>query len=819
MATFLKKHHRLIVLGIAGLVVFLVLLDQFYPFKAVDVGLSRSQAIAVAEAFLVERGLHPDDYHVMTTMGYDDEAFIYLQQKFGFHAAQDMVRYKSNHGFDFSWKVLWYKNLPKSAPQERFSVDISGLGDIVGFLHEVPSTFDWPRTGRAHLSQDEAFEIAVRFLETYEVNLTDFQRDLFSSQRREKRTDHLFRWKKTSDFDDSFVEMIVIIQGDELGQFQIQYQIPEHASTGIKRQSGIEYFFDNVISVTILFFIGLIALFTFLKKYHEGEVEVRTATIVFTVLIAAFVLEAIQRFRLNASGFEIGDLSPDGIGLFFFILLVLIIRPIVSFFGFAAWSVGESFGREQHGKAFAPIDGMVNGHFFTLDYARSTLQGLCCGFISLGLIAVCFWISLRFLGCTTRISGYQNVCPLFLSPMSPLLTAISGSLLGEMVFRLFGNLFVHRHLHLKFLAVILTAVFWAFYAPGFWGIRISLFPVEFELIVWFLIGLLYGFLFWKYDLLTVIFASFVTIGVVQTLPLITSTSDVLVWEGWITFGLMFLTLIPMGIGFLKKDTFSFHTDSIPAHIRRITERVRMTKELEIAKQVQMKLLPKKNPLVPGFEISGRCLPAQETGGDYFDFIDLGPSRLGIVIGDVSGKGVPAAIYMTLTKGMVQSHSESFLSPREVMMKVNRLLYQTIDGASFVSLFYAILDHSKRTVIYSRAGHNPAIWFKESGGNCQYLEPDGIALGLDSGVTFNRVIEERKIIMQKGDLLVFYTDGFTEAMNWKKEEYGELRLAKIVGEHHDKPVDLIHDAVMSDVRKFVKDAPQHDDMTMVFIRGI
>lgn len=815
---YLRRNIGLLLFAAAGVATFIFLLDKFYPYKATNIRIGRSQAIEVATDFMDDRGYNVDDYHVMTMMEYDAEAFVFLQKKYGFHAAQDMVRYKSNHGFDFAWVVFWFKNLPQNAPQERFRVYVSGRGNIVGFRHEFPPTSDWPRPDRAHLEQEEALDIAVQFLKEHEINLAEFQEEIFRTQEQEKRTHHTFRWRNLSDYDDSFVELLISVQGDEVGNFQIQFQIPEESATSIKRQSGNEYFMDRVISVTVLFLIGLLAMSIFLKKYHEGEVEVRTASIVFLVLLGAFVLQAILRFRFNASTQFFGELSRDGVALFIFILLVLIIRPIVSIFGFAAWSVGESFGREQFGGKFKAIDGLLNQRFFTIDFARSALQGYCAGFISLGLIAVLFWISLKGFGCTTTIGGYQGILTVPLPFLIPVLVAISGSLLAEMVFRLFGNLFVYRHLRVKSFSVIVSAAIWSFYVPGFWGIQASLYPLDFEILVWFFLGLFFGFIFWKYDLLTVIFANFVAMGVMQSLPMITSPADSVFTSGVISLVFLSLPLILIVIGFIKRDEFTFKMNLVPGHIQRIEERVRMSKELEIARQVQMRLLPKKSPHVPGFEISGVCIPAKETGGDYFDFIELGKSKLGIVIGDVSGKGVPAAIYMTLTKGIVQSHADDFVSPMEVLVKVNDLLYKTIDRDSFVSLFYAVLEIEKKTIMYSRAGHNPVLYFRDRERKCDLLEPDGIALGLEKGDIFRKVIKEKEMKIEKGELLVFYTDGFTEALNKGGEEYGEDRLMNSIQRSLDKSVRDIHDAVLKDIKAFMKDTPQQDDMTMIFIKG-
>src|SRR5262249_22037916 len=138
--------------------------------------------------------------------------------------------------------------------------------------------------------------------------------------------------------------------------------------------------------------------------------------------------------------------------------------------------------------------------------------------------------------------------------------------------------------------------------------------------------------------------------------------------------------VPAVVGFIglsRRERFEFKGSDLPEHVKRISERARMTRELEIARQVQIGLLPRSDPKVPGFDISGLCVPAEEVGGDYYDFIHLSDRKIGIAIGDVSGKGVPAAIYMTLTKGVLQSHAEGNIHPRDVLIKVNSLMYRTI----------------------------------------------------------------------------------------------------------------------------------------------
>jgi len=247
------------------------------------------------------------------------------------------------------------------------------------------------------------------------------------------------------------------------------------------------------------------------------------------------------------------------------------------------------------------------------------------------------------------------------------------------------------------------------------------------------------------------------------------------------------------------------------------ERERMSRELEIARQVQMSLLPKDSPKISGFDIAGICIPAKEVGGDYYDFINLGNKKIGIAVGDVSGKGVPAAIYMTLTKGVIQSQAEERMSPKEVLTKINAFIYQSVDRKTFVSMFYTILDTDERKLICSRAGHNPAIFFRNGDNGHSLIQPSGIALGLDKGDIFSDVIREQEIKLQKGDLLIFHTDGFTEAMNENHDEYGEERLLNVIRKNKDKSSTALIDAVSREVHKFTQAHPQHDDMTMVSVK--
>jgi sigma-B regulation protein RsbU (phosphoserine phosphatase) len=193
--------------------------------------------------------------------------------------------------------------------------------------------------------------------------------------------------------------------------------------------------------------------------------------------------------------------------------------------------------------------------------------------------------------------------------------------------------------------------------------------------------------------------------------------------------------------------------------------------------------------------------------------------MGIVIGDVSGKGVPAAIYMTLTKGIIQAQVENQarFSPQQVLVRTNHSLYNMMDHKSFVTMFFAVVDFEKKTLDFARAGHNPLLYFHRSDNQVITLKPQGIALGIEKGDIFAGIIKGGHVKLENGDLIVFYTDGFSEAMNKDLEEYGEERLCRIIQHNKQKPAQAIIDTVVRDVQEFVKGYPQHDDMTMVIVK--
>ena len=248
------------------------------------------------------------------------------------------------------------------------------------------------------------------------------------------------------------------------------------------------------------------------------------------------------------------------------------------------------------------------------------------------------------------------------------------------------------------------------------------------------------------------------------------------------------------------------------------EKEHMAKELEIAWNVQKSLLPQQNPDIPGFDIAGMCQPAEEVGGDYYDFIPIGKDKLVMIIADVSGKGTPAAFYMTLTKGFIQSYIREDISPKEMLINVNRQMCETIDRKSFVTMFIAVLDREYKKISCVRAGHNPAIHYSIKDGKNILIKPVGIALGLRKGDFFSEAIREYELQMEDNDWLILYTDGFVEALNIDSKEFGEDRLMRLIKDNCNKSADNMVRTIFNTVKDFAGSSPQHDDMTIICLKA-
>ncbi len=245
------------------------------------------------------------------------------------------------------------------------------------------------------------------------------------------------------------------------------------------------------------------------------------------------------------------------------------------------------------------------------------------------------------------------------------------------------------------------------------------------------------------------------------------------------------------------------------------ERERLQRDMLLAREMQQKLLPQVLPVDRRYELSAISIPAQEVGGDYYDIVYLENEKIGIAVGDVSGKGVSAAFVMAEVKGIFQSLSKLTESPANFLVQANNALSGNIDKKSFISLVYVILDPVASRLKISRAGHCPMLFFSE--GNIKFVQPTGIGLGLTSKTIFEETIKEEEIILKNGDICVFYTDGVTEARNNRNEEFGVERLGEVVREAQRDSAEKIREALIQAVQHHSGNGIHTDDITVVVLR--
>jgi sigma-B regulation protein RsbU (phosphoserine phosphatase) len=239
---------------------------------------------------------------------------------------------------------------------------------------------------------------------------------------------------------------------------------------------------------------------------------------------------------------------------------------------------------------------------------------------------------------------------------------------------------------------------------------------------------------------------------------------------------------------------------------------RMQEEVRLASEIQLGLLPKASPKISCYDIAGVSIPAQVVGGDYFDFIPIHQSRLAISLGDVSGKGLPAALLMANLQATIRAQTLLRLSPRECLQRSNALMFQSTDSHKFATLFYGVLDAEKHELCYSNAGHEWPFLYGADGEPAR-LEVGGIVLSCLEDFPY----EEATVSLNPGDLLVIFSDGVTEAVNESREEFGERGLAAVIKDNLLASSHGLVDKIVAAVKQYAGNQPQMDDITLVVIR--
>lgn len=563
----------------------------------------------------------------------------------------------------------------------------------------------------------------------------------------------------------------------------------------------------QLVSVGAIFIFGIIALFTFFFRMRARVVDTKSALVISIIggLVVPIIifLHNIESSGLFGNGFAWTNL----IGI---ALQMGVFGALTSIGFFVVASIGDSITRQHWQKKLACYDYLRQGMLFNRPVGEALMRSVVLMFLLAG-----FWsLLLRFFP-----DLYFNLEQTFLvyeaawPPLYFLLdNAIFSLILVLSIFLVVGSL-VYARTKRPWPVALAIIVSVALVSP----LPISFGPALQQFAVMAIVGLVLAIIYLKWDFLTLLFTHFLFINLIMVSSgwLVSSSPDMYVS---ITYLVLMLFLIAWAVlSILKGKEEQSLPRYVPEYVEELAQEERIKQELQIAREVQNSFLPTETPDLEGLDIAALCQPAYETGGDYYDFIQLDDHRVALTIGDVSGKGIQAAFYMTFTKGILHSLCRETDSPAELLKKANRLFCDNARKGTFISLVYGIIDLQEKTFTFSRAGHNPILHLQAKNGKLNELQPNGLGLGLTRNASFDDNIKEVQLDLEEGDLLVLYTDGIVEALNETHHFYGGNRLLEQLKKQRNKTSREILDVLSEDVSAFIGSAKQHDDMTIMVVK--
>ncbi len=808
-----QSDFVLFLIAIVMLLVYIVLYPQIFPHSSLKLKLTETEISQRANQILEDLGYNTADFIHRLTLRQNIEQIRYLQKQFGLKKANGII--KKNLIPVFYWKIDLKDKSSKNkvirfsydsdeeaneavnqALSDTISLNLNLEGDLIQLEVQLGEK-DHIDT----LSYEQALALTNALLKKVQPDRFDFYK-LTSSENKSQisRIAYNFTWENSQPVYGETETINISVYGKFINKYQIKFTPPKDTIIpSSKSELKAIPVLIALITIIILFIVLLI------KKLRRDEIDLKNNVVLSIIISIAWVFMLINEIQ-----------SGEGKLLYAILLSVLVTAPFI-FIGFLiVSSISESTARDVWEEKLLTLDALRKRTVLFPQFALSIFRGLALAFIAAGFLTVLLKIA-SFINSYYMDFENSNLTSKFSFLPIVYLIAIGFMRTGffEFIFRLFFVSTFRKKVNKSITIVIICALISIFSYSGYADLKIS--PYFLNLAINFFIAVLFIAAFIKWDFMTVWLGALAYYLLRELYPLTYFDNGFLMWNGislWVIFGIIILLGI---IGYFRKVDIREIQQYVPSYIIRQEERERLQREFEIARRVQFSFLPREKPKLKGIDLASVCIPAMEVGGDYYDFIELDDHRLGVVIGDVSGKGISAAFHMTLTKGFLKSQAKSGLSPREIMINLNELFYENVERGTFISMIYGIFDVQARTFTFARAGHNPLLIQKGMDEKVEILCPKGLALGLEKGPLFERVIEEYTIGIQSNDIFVFYTDGFSEAMNNKKEEFGEDRLQKLLQKNSLPPAEHIINHIKTEIINFVGDAPQHDDMTMLVVK--
>lgn len=816
----MKKNYRILLYALTTIFISIVIIaslnKKVNPYAQVSYNISVDSIKTLTLEILKDQNITVNKNNISVGLAANKNMIGFTQKKHGITKSAEKFK---DEVPGYYWNVSIDKDNEKSAMfsgnKEQIVKAILGQinisftlnGNLIGYEINID---DSAKTNT--LTYNEAFTKVKVFLEKHtKFNLSELDTIKHDKKQKEKsisislspkgidsnvsvkednlkRGNYVFEGKSFNSGLNDTIKVKVSLIGNYITNFSL------HSDKVDKIESDkVEVAFE-IASIAVYFIVLIAMIIAAFKRYRAYEIGFRTAIIIGSLGGLAVIFNFV--FVRMPLGWEI--------------LLPIVFGFLFSFGGYIIiTAVAESYTREIWNEKLISLDLITNGYFFHNKIGKAILRG-----VSFGLAVVAVYFTLLY-----AFSFYTNyslivlkeevfIIDQILSVFYPFVKAVNNILFPIIIIFLAIGTFLRSRTKNRNIFILTTALIWAIVAHD------TTSPIFLGIIIQFIIGIIISTLMWKYDFFTILITLFTAYSsiIISWFALVPETEFIL------QIILCSLVILLGIIALFSKYRLDDLNKITPKFQKHISERQRLQGELSVARDVQMSFLPQKSPLFERLEIAARCLPAYEVGGDYYDFIRFSDKKIGIAIGDVSGKGTKAAFYMTLTKGFLKATSRFNTSPSQLLTDMNSMFYENVERGNFISMIFTLIDTENNSLTFSRAGHNPLI-YKRPNLDCEILKPTGIALGLEKGDVFSKTITEQQVNIGLGDFIIMFTDGVTEAENSKGEEYGMDKLVDIINSNKFNNANELLETVYKDVHKFTGKTAQHDDMTMIVIRVI
>lgn len=793
-----------LVIGLLSYGLMAFLFPKVSPAAKWNYAINRQTSIQTAQAYAREfLGIDTTGWRATPSIRYNRRTEFYLAHQ------------TSPLGGDLLSTLTTNVTLLDMHSAGRIQVELSSRGKLAGIhLQGQPKSGDSSQADSATAGSSIEADRALAQSAFEKLVSSDYARAFSFSLSDAGTKDKTRKFSWTASDEKTKLIADTVVQDGRLSDLSLrlslapsfQQEYDAHSAEKITVLSTMDnfVFWPLIIVAIIFYFLGLA------RKRIDHRKGLIFAGLIFVYLLVvnffgSFADSLIEGFRVS------GGNAPYLVELLVPWLVYVLLIAILAFGFYLFWTTGIAISAELPERKTISIELLLQGKILTRQVAHSLLAGLAIG----GVFAV-----IPYLIAATNLFSYLRASASGLddsfTSRSPLIAATVSAyqILVFFIFCLAGPLlqvFLKRQWLVRVTLFVIGLL-------SFTGAEFVVGSDKGLLLTSALLSLVATATYFRADLLAIAVMCIGAQSAASAAAMLAQPISSLRVNGWATWLMLLIGMFIALVGGRRFREATSEEMALPDNLgEKPDERERLKAEFDVARRAQQQMLPDALPNVPGVDIAAICQPSKEVGGDLYEFLPLSDGRLGVVVADVSGKGVPASLYMTLTKGLLNSVIEEKTDPGEILREVNRHLYEVCRRKVFVTLFLGVIDPIARTLAYARAGHNPTVLWQAGQQTARLLKSPGMGLGLNGGKIFDTSLKVETIQLAPNDKLLFYSDGITEAMNSGNEEYGEERLLDLARKTGGLAAEATRDAVIADVQQFLGPIPPQDDQTLVVVR--